>query len=939
MPDRGPDLQLLCQRSHASSRTAIGLGLLLSALANAAEPARSAEDHAREARLISGLITLSIEEPDVDALGRGDLFTARAHWLAPEWLAWPIDADEGDRFALHAHPEGAMQLQQTGLSAAETLALRLEPNGLPTELRAHFPHLAEATALRLEGVSPDRCGELLQGQLAISRQGPSGELLDATGLQIPGVLDALFATKHPLGAQWSDAGVPSLHVWAPTARNVSLLRFAQPHGDEVLQRLDMQREGGVWSIEGTPAWKDGYYLYEVELYVPSTGRIELNRVSDPYSRSLAANGARSQLIDIDDPSLFPDGWSDLRKPALDHIADSVIYELHVRDFSAWVEELEPALRGTFLAFVHDHAGTRHLRRLAEAGLTHVHLLPAFDFATVNEDRSSWVMPANLDGLPSDSDEQQERIGKTRHVDPYNWGYDPVHYGVPEGSYATNPDGPTRVLEFRQMVQALAEMGLRVVMDVVYNHTHASGQDRFSILDRIVPGYYHRLDENGRVCTSTCCANTASEHEMMRRLMVDDLVHWALDYRVDGFRFDLMGHHMRKDMEIARDALRGLQLETDGIEGPKILLYGEGWDFGEVVGGQRGINATQINMAGTGIATFNDRLRDAVRGGNPFDDRRRQGFATGLWTAPNPTGVADESARNQLLELCDRIRVGLSGNLAEFPLRDRHGIEIMGRDLPYGGYTSQPQEAISYVSAHDNETLFDKIVLAAPPELPMAERLRMQHLALGCVALSQGVPFFHAGSEMLRSKSLDADSYDSGDWFNRLDFSLRSNNFGAGLPPAWRNRDRWSLLRPFLAREDLRPGTRDIAHSLELFLELLRLRQSSPLFRLGNREEVVRRLRFLNTGPAQTPGLIVMMISDEGDGLEDLDPAVRRLLVVFNAAAREQVFRQPGLRGRAFELHPIQRNGKDDRARAARFDPQEGALAILARSVAVFVERD
>jgi pullulanase-type alpha-1,6-glucosidase len=257
---------------------------------------------------------------------------------------------------------------------------------------------------------------------------------------------------------------------------------------------------------------------------------------------------------------------------------------------------------------------KHLTDLAKAGLSHVHILPSFDFATIEEIKALQKSPPDLTGFAADGQEQQAAVAMVSDVDGFNWGYDPLHYTVPEGSYATSPDGTARIFEFRQMVQSLNTAGLRMVMDVVYNHTSASGQDPKSILDRIVPGYYHRLNAQGAVEKSTCCENTATEHAMMEKLMIDSLVTWARAYKVDGFRFDLMGHHMKVNMVNVRAALDALTLAKDGVDGKAIYLYGEGWDYGEVVGGQRGENATQPNMAGTGIGTFNDRLRGPAEAG-------------------------------------------------------------------------------------------------------------------------------------------------------------------------------------------------------------------------------------------------------------------------------------------------------------------------------------
>ena len=307
-----------------------------------------------------------------------------------------------------------------------------------------------------------------------------------------------------------------------------------------------------------------------------------------------------------------------------------------------------------------------------------------------------------------------------------------------------------------MVEALNAIGLHVVLDVVYNHTPNAGQDPKSILDRIVPGYYHRLDAAGNVEHSTCCANTASEHRMMEKLMLDSLETWVEQYRVDGFRFDLMGHHTKANLLKVRERF------------PHLQLYGEGWSFGEVAGDALFVAASQRNMAGTGIATFGDRLRDAVRGGGPHDHdpRRHQGFATGLADAPSK---ALEDAQDEVM-----------------------------RGLASGA------DQIAYVDAHDNETLFDALALKLPQETTMDDRVRMNTLALATVTLSQSPCFWHAGTDLLRSKSLDRNSYDSGDWFNRVDWTATHSTFGSGLPPRWDNFERWKYLRPLLQDPGLKP---------------------------------------------------------------------------------------------------------------------------------------
>ncbi len=893
--------------------------------------------HGREVWLVTGSSNIYLEVPDVSALAYGDLSRARAHWVDRSTIAWKVRVSDGDVFRLHAGRDAALRLTPIGVVGGEVVELAIDPLGLPRATLARFPHLVGSVALRLPEGALERVPSLLKGQLAVSVTGPDGRIREATGIQIPGVLDDLFAYDGPLGVTWREDR-PTLALWAPTAQAVWLHLFETSDSAEPVRVIPMVEADGVWSVTGEPSWKGMYYLYEVKVFVPATGSIERSLVTDPYSRSLSMNSRRSQIVDLEEPDLKPDGWDELVKPALEAPEDIAIYELHVRDFSASDPTVPDEYVGTYMAFTTESNGAKHLRALADAGLTHVHLLPAFDIASVDEDRSTWEEPGDLSVYPADSREQQAAVARVADSDGYNWGYDPYHYGVPEGSYSTDPDGPKRVREFREMVKALSDMGLRVIMDVVYNHTNASGLGDKSVLDKIVPGYYHRLNADGFVETSTCCQNTATEHYMMERLMVDDLVHWARNYKVDGFRFDLMGHHMKRNMEKARDALRALTIEDDGVDGSAIYLYGEGWDFGEVQGGRRGVNATQLNMAGTGIGTFNDRIRDAIRGGTPFGDRRDQGFATGLYTDPNGFNRAGPAERERLLYEADRIRFGMAGNLHNYILIDHVGREIRGGDMDNVGYAADPQEVVNYVSAHDNETWFDKIQFAALPNAPLSERVRMHNLGVSIIALGQGVPFFHAGVDMLRSKSMDRDSYNSGDWFNKLDWSYETNNFGVGLPVADKNRDRWPIIRPLLARDDITPGKDEILRAVHHLREMLRIRKSSPLFRLRTAEDIRARVRFLNVGPGQVPGLIVMWISDEVEGLRPIDPDYRSVLVVINATPETQTYGNPDWKAAAFELHPVLVGSYDEVVRRATFDPERGEFSVPGRTAAVFVER-
>lgn len=872
---------------------------------------------------------------------KGDISRARAYWVDAETIVWNVIGTPRYRYALFSDPAGAIKLTPQGVMGGQRFDLTFTPAG-PGPALAKFPHLTGFSAFKLPPLDRARLIGLTRGQLVVAMYDENHQPLDATRVQIPGALDALFPYDGPLGVTIED-GLPTIRVWAPTARQVRLHRFADADPDTraVVLPMTLDAATGVWSIRGEASWIGQYYLFEVDVYVPSEGRVVTNLVTDPYSVSLSANSTRSQIIDLNDPALQPPGWETLPKPPLAAPEDVVLYELHVRDFSILDETVPADLRGTFRAFtVRESVGMRHLAELAEAGVTHVHLLPAFDIATIEEIRERQVpLPyEQLRALPPDSPEQQALIEPIRDLDGFNWGYDPYHYSVPEGSYSTNPDGQQRILEFREMVQALNQTGLRVVMDVVYNHTNASGQNPRSVLDRIVPGYYHRLDGDGNVTTSTCCANTATEHRMMEKLMVDSVVLWAKQYKVDGFRFDLMGHHMKDNMLAVRAALDALTLERDGVDGTSMIVYGEGWNFGEVANNMRGINATQFNMAGTGIGTFSDRLRDAARGGGPFDDPRLQGFISGLATDPSdfPQGTPD-AQRIKLLAETDLIKLGLAGNLKTYRMVNYEGRTVPGEQIKYrgaaGGYTLDPQEQIVYVSAHDNETLFDAVQLKAAATTPIVERARMAQLGLSLTALAQGIPFFHAGDELLRSKSLDRNSYNSSDWFNRIDWRGQENTFGSGLPPAGDNQSNWPIMAPLLASPDLKPDATLMRATYDHFREMLRIRRSTPLFRLRTAAEVEQMVSFFNHGPDQIPGLIVMSISDNGP--TRLDPNIGQVVVLFNARPDPVTITIPELANGDLRLHDVQVASSDERVTQSRYSA-DGTFSVPGRTTAVFV---
>jgi pullulanase-type alpha-1,6-glucosidase len=403
----------------------------------------------------------------------------------------------------------------------------------------------------------------------------------------------------------------------------------------------------------------------------------------------------------------------------------------------------------------------------------------------------------------------------------------------------------------------------------------------------------------------------------------------------------MGHHMLADMQAVREALDSLTLEADGVDGKSIYVYGEGWNFGEVQNNARGINATQVNVAGTGIGTFNDRLRDAVRGGSPFGGRTEQGLGNGAYVMPNGIDPINEQLE-RALHFADLARVGLSGNLRDFTFVDASGETVSGADVDYNGspagYTLDPQENIVYVSKHDNETLFDnsayRFPLGAAVEMTGADLARIQNLSHSFVLYSQGIPFFQAADDLLRSKSMDRDSYNSGDWFNRIDWTYQSNNFRVGMPPAGVNSGQYDLIRPVLANEALTPTPADILLSANVFREMLAIRYSTPLFRLQTAEEVQARLSFENTGPEQIPGVIVMSLSDLVG--ENLDPAHQMVVVIFNARPDALSYSSQTFAGMELSLHPIQQTSYDETARTASFDAAAGTFSVPAWTTAVFV---
>ena len=499
-------------------------------------------------------------------------------------------------------------------------------------------------------------------------------------------------------------------LWSPAATAARLCLYARGDGGTALKLISLTAgEAGTWETRLLPENKGQYYTVQVKI-----GGRWLDETPDPYAQAVGLNGKRAQILDLADTN--PAGWNKDKSPALRQSTDIVLYELHVRDLSSNANS-GIKNKGKFLGLTEKSTknaeglstGLDHLREL---GVTHIHLLPAFDYRSIDE------------SLPF----SPER---------YNWGYDPENYNVPEGSYATDAtDGAVRIREFKQMVQALHAAGLRVVMDVVYNHTGATEQ---SVFNRVAPGYYYRQNAEGGWSDASACGNeTASERAMMRRYMVESLKYWVKEYHIDGFRFDLMGIH---DIETMNEISRELHALDPGI-----YLYGEGWTAGgsPVPDEQRALKRNTLQL--DRVAAFSDDFRDALKGS--VFDHDDTGFVSGKAGTEESIkfGIVAATMHPQL----DYSKV----NYSKAP------------------WAPAPQQCVNYAECHDNHTLWDRLANSRP-EATEAERIRMHHLALSMILTAQGVPFLHAGSEFLRTKQGVENSYQSPDAINTMDWSRKT----------------------------------------------------------------------------------------------------------------------------------------------------------------------
>jgi pullulanase len=502
----------------------------------------------------------------------------------------------------------------------------------------------------------------------------------------------------------------SFRIWAPTAEKAELIFYKEGVGASLLQTVEMQKsENGTWLRTMTGDYKGKFYSFRTMIK-----EVWKNEVPDPYAKAVGVNGKRAMVVDLKETN--PQAWEKDKSPAFKNATDAVIYELQIRDASI-AENSGIKNKGKFIGLT--EKGTKNtdglstgLDYIKELGITHVHLLPFFDFNSIDE---------------------------TKLGAKYNWGYDPLNYNVPEGSFATNPyDGVTRIRDLKQLVKTFHENGLRVVMDVVYNHTALTENSNFN---QLVPGYYYRQTKDGKFSNATACGNeTASERPMMRKFILESVLYWVKEYHVDGFRFDLMGVHDIETMNFISKELHKIK--------PDILLYGEGWTAGSspLPDSLRALkaNASKLDR----IAVFSDDIRDGIKGS--VFEHTDKGFASGK------PGM-EESIKFGIVASC------------KHPQVDYSKVNYSKK-----AYAAQPYNTITYCECHDNHVLWDKLAISAK-DATEEERMNMQKLALSIVLTSQGISFLHAGTEFLRSKKGVENSFESPDNINAIDWSLKTKN--------------------------------------------------------------------------------------------------------------------------------------------------------------------
>ena len=501
-------------------------------------------------------------------------------------------------------------------------------------------------------------------------------------------------------------------IWAPTATAVRINFYKTDLGG-VSDRTEQMKKmaNGVWQVSIPQNLKDQYYTFQVYI-----NNVWSNELVDPYAKACGTNGVRAQVINLKETN--PIGWEQDQSPNFskgNKQTDAVIYELHIRDASihanSGIKNKGKYLGLTELGTTNTAGKSTGLSHLKELGVTHIHLLPFYDYNSVDETKPN----------------------------QYNWGYDPVNYNIPEGSYSTNPsDGKVRIKELKELVKTMHNNGLRIIMDVVYNHTALTTNSNFNTL---VPDYYYRKRADGTFSDASACGNeTASDKVMFQQFMLASVLYWVKEYHIDGFRFDLMGIHDIETMNLIADTLRKVK--------PSIVLYGEGWTAGgsPLPDSKRALKANASSLKG--IAVFSDDMRDGIKGSVfNIDDR---GFATGK------------------LANIESVKFGIVA-AGKHPQIDYTKV-----NYSKAPYTASPAGLINYADCHDNNILWDKIALSYKDATEI-DRIKMHQLAYAIVLTSQGTSFLTAGSEFLRTKNGVENSFDKGDVVNGINWDLKTSN--------------------------------------------------------------------------------------------------------------------------------------------------------------------
>lgn len=575
-------------------------------------------------------------------------------------------------------------------------------------------------------------------------------------------------------------------IWAPTAEAVALRIYDQGTGGNIVSQYAMKRSvNGTWMYRAKGDLQGMFYTFQVKYK-----NEWLDETPGIYVTAVGVNGLRGAIVDMSQTN--PEGWNEYQRPALGNFNDIIIYELHVRDMSIHPES-GIQHKGKYLGLA--QTGTRSpegektgIDHIKELGVTHVHILPAFDFKSIDETR----LEDNV----------------------FNWGYDPENYNVPEGSYATDPYDPvSRIREFKEMVKAFHENGIRVIMDVVYNHTGKTENANFNLL---VPGYYYRFKEDGSFSNASGCGNeTASERPMMRKYMIESLKYWVNEYHIDGFRFDLMGIHDIETMNMISEALHQID--------PTIFIYGEGWtaDSSPLPVEEQALKRHTYRL--NNIAAFSDDIRDAIKGS--WSDHESKGFVSGA------AGL-EESVKFGVVASTLHPQVDYS--------------KVNYSDKPWA---NEPFQTITYVSCHDNHTLLDKLIISNPDD-DEADLIKKHKLANTIVMTSQGIPFLHAGVELLRTKQGVENSYNWPDSINRID---------------WGRKAKYRKV-------------------FDYYHDLVRLRRDHPAFRMTSSGMIRQNLEFFDV---KKDNVVAYQLKNFANG-----DSWKNIIVLFNGSNKNQAIEIP-----------------------------------------------